>query len=80
MDQGPCPKIHSDSLKKSFEDFGDLYMYDNFVEREFSFRIQDADRIIKVSFKNIFFCYIVYFFLYNRKLDYESKMIKLTKN
>lgn len=49
MDEGPCPKIHSEIYKTEFERNGDLFMYDHALEREFVNRIAEADRIIKVS-------------------------------
>jgi hypothetical protein len=49
MDEGPCEKIHSEALKESFEKNGDIYMYDNLIDREFNARLSEADRIIKVS-------------------------------
>lgn len=50
MDEGPCPKVHSAHLKEAFEKHNDPYMYDNIVEREFTARLNEADRIIKVWF------------------------------
>lgn len=48
-DLGSCKKVHSLSLKQSFEtDAPDRYMYDSSIERDFVNRIADIDRIIKV--------------------------------
>ena len=47
MDEGPCPKVHSEVLKQAFEANGDKFMYDKDVEKEFNFRLAEADRIIK---------------------------------
>jgi hypothetical protein len=49
MDEGPCDKVHSEALKVAFERSGDLYQYDSIVERHFMSRINEADRVIKVS-------------------------------
>ena len=49
MDEGPCPKIHTEQLKQAFEDHGDPYMYDSVIEKDFTARLNEADRIIKVS-------------------------------
>ncbi len=49
MDEGTCPKIHSDVLKESFEKSNDPTMFDSLIEREFVSRINDVDRTIKVS-------------------------------
>lgn len=53
MDCGPCPKIHSDKLREDFnqkhsEEEG-IRMYDQMIEREFTSRIAEIDRIIDVS-------------------------------
>lgn len=50
MDEGPCPKIHSEALKAEFERSSDRYMYDNIIEKEFIARLNEADRVIKVLF------------------------------
>jgi hypothetical protein len=47
MDEGPCPKLHTEQLKMAFEQNGDLYMYDHIIEKEFTARLNEADRIIK---------------------------------
>ncbi len=49
MDEGPCDKVHSEALKVAFERSGDIYQYDSVVERHFLSRINEADRVIKVS-------------------------------
>lgn len=33
MDEGPCQKDHSESLKEQFEKSKDIYMYDSVLER-----------------------------------------------
>jgi hypothetical protein len=50
MDEGPCPKIHSEPLKAEFERGSDRYMYDNIIEKEFIARLNEADRVIKVRY------------------------------
>jgi hypothetical protein len=50
MDEGPCPKVHSEALKAAFEKNGDLSMYDSMIEREYLSKIGEADRVIKVFF------------------------------
>jgi RNA-binding protein Luc7-like 2 len=48
MDEGPCRNIHSDSLKADFEkNARDPHMFDSVIERDFSNRIAEADRVIK---------------------------------
>jgi hypothetical protein len=47
MDEGPCPKVHSEVLKQEFEKHGDKFMYDHALEKEFNHRLAEADRIIK---------------------------------
>lgn len=47
LDEGPCPKVHSDALKNDFEAAGDAGMYDHILEREFNYRLSEADRTIK---------------------------------
>lgn len=48
-DEGSCSKLHSDSLKEDFEKQGDQFMFDSFIEREFTARIIEIDRTIKRS-------------------------------
>lgn len=55
MDEGPCPKLHTEQLKMAFEQNGDLYMYDHIIEKEFTARLNEADRIIKVIFFKFYF-------------------------
>lgn len=50
MDEGPCPKFHSEDLKAKFAKSSDIYCYDSLIERHFQSRINDAERIIKVSY------------------------------
>ncbi len=47
MDEGPCEKVHSEAFKADFEKFGDLYMYDALLDKEFSARLVEVDRLIK---------------------------------
>lgn len=47
MDEGPCPKVHSEALKLDFQRHNDPYMFDSLLEKEFAARITEADRIIK---------------------------------
>ena len=47
LDEGPCQKIHSDALKKEFEANNDPGMYDHIIEKEFNYRLSEADRTIK---------------------------------
>jgi hypothetical protein len=47
MDEGPCDKIHSESIKATFEKSGDLYIFDNFIEKEFLSRLAESEKIIK---------------------------------
>ncbi len=54
MDEGPCEKIHSEALKLAFEKSKDPYAYDAVVERHFTTRIAEADRVIKASLQCIF--------------------------
>lgn len=49
MDEGPCEKIHSEALKADFERHNDPYMYDSMIEKEFSNRVTEADRLIRRS-------------------------------
>ena len=55
MDEGPCQKIHSETLKADFQKSRDLNMFDSQIEREFNARIGEADRVIKV-FSARFLC------------------------
>lgn len=48
MDEGPCPKVHSENLKAQFQKSRDVHMFDSLIEREFNSRISEADRVIKV--------------------------------
>jgi hypothetical protein len=48
MDEGSCPKVHSDELKENFQKSGDLCIFDYQLEKEFTRRLAEADRIIKV--------------------------------
>lgn len=57
MDEGRCQKIHSEILKTDFEKSKDPYMYDSLIEREFNHRIGEADRVIKVFMKVVFFVF-----------------------
>ena len=47
-DEGPCELIHSDELKEAFENSGDTSLFDDEIERGFSSKISDIDRVIKV--------------------------------
>lgn len=47
MDEGSCPKVHSDELKENFQKSGDLCIFDYQLEKEFTRRLAEADRIIK---------------------------------
>ena len=47
MDDGPCSLIHSEEMKEKFEKDGDLEMYDDLIERDFSNRCADIDRTIR---------------------------------
>eukprot|EP01039_Chlorochromonas_danica_P005091 gene5091-5595_t len=47
MDEGPCERIHSEAFKLDFQKHNDPFMYDQLIEKEFSLRIAEADRIIK---------------------------------
>ena len=47
MDDGPCSLIHSEEMKQKFEKDGDLEMYDDLIERDFSNRCADIDRTIR---------------------------------
>ena len=49
MDEGPCQKVHSEILKEEFQRSNDIHMFDALIEREFNNRINEADRVIKVS-------------------------------
>jgi LUC7 N_terminus len=52
MDCGPCSKLHSDIMKDEFENkfTGDkAHVFDHIIEREFTARVYDIDRIIDVS-------------------------------
>jgi len=40
-------KVHSEALKAAFERHGDMHMYDSLIEREFSSKVVEADRVIK---------------------------------
>ena len=55
MDEGPCPKVHSEALKVEFESGPDRYIFDNVVEKEFMARLNDADRTIKVCIIIIYY-------------------------
>ena len=48
MDEGPCTKVHSEILKSDFEKSKDKYQFDSILEKEFSSKINEADRVIKV--------------------------------
>lgn len=48
MDEGPCSKLHLPHLKEAFDRHGDPYMYDSIIERDFSARLNEADRLIRV--------------------------------
>ena len=48
-DEGPCELIHSDDLKESFENSGDTTIFDDEIDRCFTSKISDIDRVIKVS-------------------------------
>jgi hypothetical protein len=48
MDEGPCPKVHSEQLKDEFQKSGDVHMYDTLLQKEFAQRLSEADRVIKV--------------------------------
>ncbi len=48
VDEGPCELIHSDELKEKFEQSGDLTLFDDEIERSFSTKINEIDRVIKV--------------------------------
>jgi hypothetical protein len=48
MDEGPCQKVHSDPLKADFQKCRDIHMFDSLIEREFTARIAEAERVIKV--------------------------------
>ena len=55
MDCGACTKIHSEALKSEFEreEVGDrLFSYDYMLDREFTSRVNEIDRIIEVSLVN----------------------------
>eukprot|EP01038_Epipyxis_sp_PR26KG_P007236 gene7236-9867_t len=47
MDEGPCTKVHSEILKSDFEKSKDKYQFDSILEKEFSSKINEADRVIK---------------------------------
>ena len=47
MDDGPCSLIHSEEMKEKFEKDGDVEMYDDLIERDFSNRCADLDRTIR---------------------------------
>lgn len=47
MDEGPCDKIHSESIKAAFEKSNDIYMFDSFIEKEFLARLAESEKIIK---------------------------------
>lgn len=51
MDEGPCQKVHSENLKADFQKSRDVHAYDSLIEREFNNRINEADRVIKVTLK-----------------------------
>lgn len=80
MDEGPCPKIHTEQLKQAFEDHGDPYMYDSVIEKEFTARLNEADRIIKVTRLLQFQSHDIKFihFLYS-ELEPEWRTTKWTK-
>jgi hypothetical protein len=43
-DMGSCKYVHSEDLKREFEDkSGNVFMYDDYVEREFLVYINEAD-------------------------------------
>lgn len=48
MDEGPCQKVHSEDLKAAFQKSRDIHMFDSLIEREFTTRIAEAERAIKV--------------------------------
>jgi hypothetical protein len=48
MDEGPCQKVHSEPLKAEFQKSRDIHMFDSLIEREFTTRIAEAERAIKV--------------------------------
>lgn len=52
MDCGPCSRMHIDSLKEEFETTmtGEKsHIFDHIIEREFTSRVYDIDRVIEVS-------------------------------
>ena len=52
MDFGPCEKVHSDELKEEFLKSSDHSIFDGEVERDFTQRISDIDRTIRVCISN----------------------------
>jgi hypothetical protein len=46
-DCGPCEKIHSIPLKEDFERRGDKQLFDHLIEKDFSSRVSDVDRVIE---------------------------------
>lgn len=52
MDCGPCSKLHSDVMRDEFVNSftGDkAHAFDHIIEREFTARVYDIDRIIEAS-------------------------------
>jgi len=48
IDEGPCKKLHSEELQKEFQrNTRDVHMYDSIIEREFTARINEVERVIK---------------------------------
>jgi hypothetical protein len=53
MDEGPCQKVHSEPLKAEFQKSRDIHMFDSLIEREFTTRIAEAERAIKVRCRGL---------------------------
>lgn len=58
MDCGPCPKVHSDALQDEFQRTltGEkAHMFDHLIEREFTMRVGEIDRVIEVNHLILFY-------------------------